>query len=97
MPDERKKLVPIPGVVLKFRTEMRGDRMFATATICLDGQPMREIASLDLMLIEHSGDPCYQGWADCVNRAFNAYLARKTGIESIQTKRRKPNYKGEHR
>ena len=89
------KLVPIPGIRVKYRTEERNGRPTATATIWKDDEPLAEIATLDLMLVERPGDPRYQEWVDAVGAAFRDWLRRTTGIEGVETKRQKPRYHGE--
>lgn len=88
-------LQPIDGLRLKFRTEKRYGRMFATATIWFENEQRGEIATLDLTLIEHPGDESYQRWVDTISAAFSAWLSRSTALPGITTKRKKPSYKGE--
>ena len=89
------KPTEVEGVRLKFRTEERGGRSVATATIWVDDKPLHEVATLDLSLVESPGDASYQGWVDSISAAFGRFLRRKTGIEGLGTKRRKPRYAGE--
>lgn len=90
-----KKLIPIEGVRVKFRTDERDGRRVATAAIWLEDRQLQEIATLDLELVESPGDASYQGWVDSISTAFNLYLSRRTGLKGIATKRRKPSYEGE--
>ena len=91
----RRKLIPIEGVRVKFRTDERDGRRIATATIWKDDAPLHEIATLDLALVEAPGDVSYQGWVDSISDAFHRWLSRRTGIEGITGKRQAPRYKGE--
>lgn len=90
-----RKLIAVDGVRLKFRTDERGGRMFATATIWKDNEPLAEIATFDLELVDSPGDAAYQGWVDSISSAFQAWLSRRIGVPGIVTKRRKPSYQGE--
>lgn len=85
----------IPGVRVKIRTERRGGRNIATATIWRDGKSLREMATLDLELFEGPGDPNFQSWVDTVSTAFGAWMSRRTSIPGIKMKRKRSSYRGE--
>ena len=85
----------IKGVHLKFRTEKYKGLVCATATIWINDKPIREIASLDLVVADSPVGEAYQSWVDAISLAFRLFMCKTVGINGITTKRQKPSYKGE--